>query len=110
MEWERVHQFPPDDDRDDTGQQCRRCGGLLLLTYYQDIQDDTGQIVFPALRCTVCGEVIDPVILKNRRAPAPNLLYGTKQRKYGQRIVPIDLTRGRTSDVSNGEEQDSEEA
>ena len=110
MEWERVHQFPPDDDRDDTGQQCRRCGGLLLLTYYQDIHDDTGQIVFPALRCTVCGEVIDPVILKNRRAPAPNLLYGTKQRKYGQRVVPIDVTRGRTSDASNGEEQDSEEA
>jgi hypothetical protein len=57
-----------------------------------------------------CGEVIDPVILKNRRAPAPNLLYGTKQRKYGQRVVPIDSTRKRASDVSTDGQPDSEEA
>jgi hypothetical protein len=77
----------------------------LLLTYYQDIHDDTGQIDFSALRCTVCGEVIDPVILKNRRGPAPNLLYGSKERKYGQRIVPINSTRDRASDVSDDEDE-----
>ena len=77
----------------------------MLLTYYQDIHDDTGQIDISALRCTICGEVIDPVILKNRLAPAPNLLYGTKQRKYGQRIVPIDSTHNRTSDVSDDEDE-----
>ena len=82
----------------------------MLLTYYQDIHDDTGQMVFPALPCTVCGEVIDPVILKNRRAPAPNLRYGTKQRKYGQRVVPIDSTRGSASDASTDDGPDPEEA
>jgi hypothetical protein len=104
---------PSDDDPDAldaSSPYCHRCGGLLLLTYYQDIHDDTGQMVFPALRCTVCGEVIDPVILKNRRAPAPNLLYGTKQRKYGQRVVPIDSGRERASDLSNDDEPDSEQA
>jgi hypothetical protein len=104
---------PSDDDPDAldvSSRYCHRCGGLLLLTYYQDIHEDTGQMVFPALRCTVCGEVIDPVILKNRRAPAPNLLYGTKQRKYGQRVVPIDSTRKRVSDVSTDGQPDSEEA
>ena len=80
---------------------CVRCGGLLLPTCYQDIHDDTGQIDFWALRCAVCGEVIDPVILKNRRAPAPNLYHGTKRREYGQRVVPIQSTHKRTSDESD---------
>jgi hypothetical protein len=31
--------------------------------------------------------VIDPVILKNRPSPPPNLLYGTKARKFGQRVT-----------------------
>ena len=65
---------------------CARCGGLMVLEHYMDLQDDTGQIEVTALRCTSCGEVIDPVILQNRIKPAPNLLYGTKQRKYAQRI------------------------
>jgi hypothetical protein len=51
-----------------------------------DVQDDTGQIGMTALRCTGCGDVIDAVILRNRVKPSPNLLYGTKQRKYAQRI------------------------
>jgi hypothetical protein len=30
--------------------------------------------------------VVDPVILKNRQAPPPNLLYGTKARKFSQPV------------------------
>ena len=82
-----------------------RCGGLLLQTYYQDIHDDTGQIDFVALRCAVCGEVVDPVILENRRAPAPNLYYGTKRRAYSQRVVPTKSTHERTSDVSDDQNE-----
>ena len=58
----------------------------MVLEQYMDLQDDTGQIGMTALRCTSCGEVLDPVILQNRFKPAPNLLYGTKQRKYAQRV------------------------
>jgi hypothetical protein len=65
---------------------CARCGGLMVVEHYIDLQDDTGQIGLTALRCTSCGEVIDPTILRNREKPAPNLLYGTKQRKYAQRV------------------------
>lgn len=90
---------PSVSSRGTENNRCRRCGGLLLPTYYQDIHDDTGQIDFLALRCAVCGEVIDPVIVKNRRAPAPNLYYGTKGRMYSQRIVPIKSTHERISDV-----------
>ena len=69
---------------------CARCGGLMVVEYYMDLQDDTGQIGVTALRCTGCGEVVDAVILQNRVKPAPNLLYGTKQRKYAQRVVEGD--------------------
>ena len=66
---------------------CGRCGGLLLTQHYMDLLDDTGQIDITAWHCTICGEVIDPVILKNRHSPPPNLLYGTKARKFSQRVT-----------------------
>ena len=66
---------------------CARCGGLLLTQHYMDLLDDTGQIDITAWHCTICGEVIDPVILKNRHSPPPNLLYGTKARKFSQRVT-----------------------
>ena len=65
---------------------CMRCGGLMVTEYYLDLQDDTGQIGITGLRCTSCGEVIDPVILRNRLNPTANLLHVVKQRKYAQRV------------------------
>ena len=65
---------------------CMRCGGLMITEYYLDLEDDTGQIGITGLRCTSCGEVVDPVILRNRLNPTPDLLYGAKQRKYAQRV------------------------
>lgn len=57
-----------------------------MMEYYLDLEDDTGQIGITGLRCTSCGDVIDSVILRNRLHPTPDLFYGTKQRKYAQRI------------------------
>lgn len=65
----------------------------MIVAHYMDLQDDTGQIGMTALRCTSCGEVVDAVILQNRINPAPNLLYGTKQRKYGQRVNDREIDR-----------------
>ena len=83
-------------------QPCRRCGGLMFIDHYIDLQDDTGQIGITALRCAICGEVIDPLILENRVRPVPNLLYGTKQRNYAQRIEP-DESNGSSGHQGNGE-------
>jgi hypothetical protein len=60
----------------------------MVIEHYMDLQDDTGQIGLTAWRCTSCGEVIDPTILRNRVSPAPDLLYGTKQRNYAQQVNP----------------------
>jgi hypothetical protein len=65
-----------------------RCGGLMITDYYLDLQDDTGQIGITGLRCTSCGEVIDPVILQNRLDPTPSLLHVVRKRKYAQRVDP----------------------
>jgi len=59
----------------------------MVLSAYMDLRDDQGQIEFTAYRCTICGEVIRPVILRNRIAERPNLLHGTKQRRFGQAIT-----------------------
>ena len=90
------HTFPAQQTSADT---CARCGGLLLTQHYMDLLDDTGQIDITAWHCMTCGEVIDPVILKNRKSPLPNLLYGTKARKFSQRV------RGVSDETSNDEVQ-----
>lgn len=46
---------------------CARCGGLMVVDRCFDLLDDTGHLRFLARRCVQCGEVIDPVILRNRR-------------------------------------------
>ena len=57
----------------------------------------------------MCGEVIDPLILENRRSPPPNLLYGTKQRNYAQQIIAIDPTSKPHSDPKGNEENNESE-
>jgi len=36
---------------------------------FLDLQDEADQCPFATWRCLICGEVLDPVILKNRSAP-----------------------------------------
>ena len=50
--WARIHST----DR------CPRCSGLMVDEWYQNLSDSRAQ------RCVQCGEVIDPVILRNRGA------------------------------------------
>ncbi|MBM4121142.1 MAG: hypothetical protein FJ249_00910 [Nitrospira sp.] len=66
---------------------CPRCRGLMVVATYMDLQDDTGQIEFMAHRCMLCGEVLDPMILRNRLAERPSLLRGTKQRRFPQAVT-----------------------
>ena len=83
----------------------------MVSQQYFDLQDDTGCIDFTAYRCTMCGEVIDPVILRNRVSARPDLLHGTKQRKFMQRLRfggPRQSGGERPSDISEPSEEDAE--
>lgn len=59
---------------------CPRCKGLMVDDWFQDIRDDTGRLHFEGLRCLICGEVVDPVILHNRRV-GPEGIPGRRRRR-----------------------------
>ena len=46
---------------------CHRCGGLMVGEFCTDLLSSTGELEFLASRCVQCGEIVDPVILKNRQ-------------------------------------------
>jgi hypothetical protein len=51
---------------------CPRCASCMVREPFEDLRDDTGALYFYGWRCLGCGEIIDPVILANRRnKPAP---------------------------------------
>ena len=45
---------------------CSRCGGLMVQDFCLDVLGSIGESEFAAKRCVQCGEVVDPVILRNR--------------------------------------------
>jgi len=45
---------------------CTRCGGLMVYDFCLDVLGSIGESEFAAKRCVQCGEVVDPVILRNR--------------------------------------------
>ncbi len=66
---------------------CRRCQGLMQKHTLIDLEDELGIIMIEVLRCLNCGEVIDPMILKNR-ATRPKPLIGKA------RFTPITASAG----------------
>ena len=46
---------------------CSRCGGLMVRDFCLDVLGNISESEFAAKRCVQCGEVVDPVILRNRR-------------------------------------------
>jgi NAD-dependent SIR2 family protein deacetylase len=71
---------------------CPRCSGLMVDEWYQDLSD------YRAQRCVQCGEMIDPVILRNRGA-----LYGPMTTQLAGKMLPNNcVTKGQQrGDVGN---------
>lgn len=68
---------------------CPRCNSLMMADIFEDLLDETGTISFTAWRCVPYGEVIDPVILKNRlQASAP------LRRRARLRLPPVSASGG----------------
>ena len=47
---------------------CTRCGGLMVQDFCLDVLGSIGEGECAETRCVQCGEVVDPVILRNRKA------------------------------------------
>ena len=67
--WVRIHS----EDR------CPRCSGLMVAEWCEDLSNYTAQ------RCVQCGEIVDPVILRNR---------GAQQRNGDRFLLPVEVTSG----------------
>lgn len=46
---------------------CARCHGLMVIEQCFDLTGDADHLDCLARRCLQCGDIIDPVILRNRR-------------------------------------------
>jgi ArsR family metal-binding transcriptional regulator len=49
------------------GSTCARCGGLMVSDFCMDLLNGTGELEFAVKRCVQCGEVVDPIIQRNRQ-------------------------------------------
>lgn len=67
--------------------ECPRCKGMMFEDRFQDVKDEAGQMSFEGYRCPACGEVLDPVILKNRSLRSP-VTPGRKRR----RLIPVGIS------------------
>ncbi len=47
--------------------QCTRCRGLMVRDHFYDLLDGSGPHRITSLRYVCCGNVLDPVIVRNRR-------------------------------------------
>ena len=50
--------------------QCPRCRGLMVPDQFWDLQNDVGNWSFQGWRCLCCGNILDPVIIRNQQAGA----------------------------------------
>ena len=80
---------------------CPRCGGLLVFQEFMDVHDDTGIINFYAQHCLLCGEVIDPVILKHRH----EIREPERSRGPHRRIIPVPVSLNKDRTRSGRENQ-----
>jgi hypothetical protein len=52
----------------------------MVVDVFEDMDDDTGILRFKAWRCLVCGEVLDPIILRHRVHRPPPVLGHARRR------------------------------
>jgi hypothetical protein len=45
---------------------CTRCGGLMVPEFCTDLLNSHGKVGWSLARCIQCGDVVDPVICRNR--------------------------------------------
>jgi len=70
---------------------CIRCGGLMVTDFCMDSLFCNRETEFGANRCVQCGEIVDPVILRNR-----GVQQGPKPTQLAGRMLPTNyVTKGR---------------
>jgi hypothetical protein len=71
--------------------QCRKCHGLMAVDSFIDLLDDSGQLWISTWRCLNCGQVVDPVTVKNVRRISTTVVTGSARRTRRRRALPSSL-------------------
>ena len=67
----------PTTHRKNVGTRCGRCSGFMVPEPLYDWVLGSRLMDWPGWRCVICGELVDPLILLNRRTgPRPRLRSG----------------------------------
>ena len=61
---------------------CSRCRGMMVEDHSYDFYVDYGHLSMGAWRCVSCGNVVDPLILKNRQ-----MRKSQKEKSYQSRVL-----------------------
>lgn len=65
---------------------CGRCRGLMYRIQLRDWGGGRGQYGCDALQCIACGDIIDPVIARNRRCFGQSRVVRRKTREVPRRV------------------------
>ena len=69
--------------------ECLRFGGLMMADQCFDFWSDSGNLDFLAWRCVQCGEIVDPIILRNRHLQLSGILPKMREVQVPRRQVRL---------------------
>ncbi len=72
--------------------QCVRCKGRMVTDYFIDMEN-SGELWMPGWRCLVCGEVVDPLILRHRRVQKNNAEVPEAVTRPKRKTIPVGASR-----------------
>lgn len=62
---------------------CLRCGGLMVKEFSLDLMSSSSERECATRRCVQCGDILDPVILRNRHIPPGPTTVQHADNRYG---------------------------
>lgn len=68
---------------------CPRCHGLMCPVDLHDWESGTGQDHCRAFRCIVCGEIVDPQIIKSRLVEALSARQRKSRARHSHPVVRL---------------------
>lgn len=69
---------------------CLRCGGFMVNEVSMDLMSSSGELDCATRRCVQCGDILDPVILRNRSIrQQPMTVRHAAQSLPGNRPMPL---------------------
>ena len=69
---------------------CPKCGGVMSFSKFMSLSNEEMPWSYEGWRCVYCGEIIDPLILLNRKMSATIEKSG-----HGEKMKPVGAGRGR---------------